>query len=131
VPVYEYRCPKCRRKSSVLFRTYAEVTEPACSTCHVPLTKLMSLFSTVKSEDTRAEELSDPSSFGDVDEDDPRSVARWARKMSSEAGEDLGPEFDEMVDAMERGEDPASFGEGVGEEDGGSDFAGGGDDLDD
>jgi len=29
--------------------------------------------------------------------------------MGKELGEDLGPEFDEMVDAVERGEDPAGL----------------------
>jgi len=72
--------------------------------------KLVSLFSTVKSEETRADELGDPEMFGDLDENDPRSVARWARRMGKELGEDLGPEFDEMVDAVERGEDPAAMG---------------------
>lgn len=71
--------------------------------------KLVSLFSTVKSEEARADDLSDPAAFGDLDEDDPRSVARWARRMGRELGEDLGPEFDEMIDAVERGEDPAAL----------------------
>lgn len=50
--------------------------------------------------------LSDPSAWGDVDESDPRSIARWARRMGREAGEDLGSEFDEMVERMEAGETP-------------------------
>jgi hypothetical protein len=28
------------------------------------------------------------------------------RKMSSEMGEDMGPEFDEMVDRLEKGQSP-------------------------
>ncbi len=50
--------------------------------------------------------LSDPSNFGDVDENDPKSVARMMRKMSGEMGEDMGPEFNEMVDRLESGESP-------------------------
>ena len=42
----------------------------------------------------------------DVDENDPQSVARWARRMREESGEDLGPEFDEMIGRMEAGEMP-------------------------
>ncbi len=118
VPVYEYRCPVCRRRTSVLFMTFAEVQTPACPRCSRPMDKLVSLFSTVKSEETRADELSDPSAFGDLDENDPRSVARWARRMGKELGEDLGPEFDEMVDAVERGEDPAALEDGMMGDDG-------------
>lgn len=89
--------------------TFAEVQAPACPRCDRPMDKLVSLFSTVKSEEARADELSDPNAFGDLDESDPRSVARWARRMGKELGEDLGPEFDEMVDAVERGEDPTAY----------------------
>jgi hypothetical protein len=52
------------------------------------------------------EALADPSRLGEVDENDPRSMARWARKMQREMGEDLGSEFDEMVEQMESGQLP-------------------------
>jgi hypothetical protein len=42
-----------------------------------------------------------------VDENDPKSIARFMRKMGDQmGGEDLGPEFDEMVNRMEAGESP-------------------------
>jgi hypothetical protein len=129
VPVYEYRCPTCRQRKSVLFLTFAEVQAPACPRGHGPMQKQVSLFSTVKSEDARADELSDPAMLGDLDEDDPRSVARWARRMGRELGEDLGPEFDEMVDAVERGEDPTALGP-EGELGGEGDDSGTGSELD-
>ena len=55
------------------------------------------------------ESLSDPSNFGDIDENDPRSVGKFMRRMGSEMGEDMGPEFDEMVGRLEAGEDPESI----------------------
>lgn len=61
----------------------------------------------------------------DIDENDPRAVARWARQMKNEMGEDLGPEFDDMVDRIEAGEDPDEVMGSEGE--GGGDF--GDDDL--
>lgn len=61
----------------------------------------------MKSEESRLEELADPSSLlSDLDENDPKSVARWMRRMSREIGEDMGPEFDEAIDRIEAGEDP-------------------------
>jgi len=39
----------------------------------------------------------------DVDENDPKSVARWLRSAREEMGEDLGPEFDEAMDELEAG----------------------------
>jgi len=50
----------------------------------------------------------DFSGIGDLDESDPRAVARWARQMKDEMGDDLGPEFDDMVSRIEAGEDPES-----------------------
>lgn len=58
----------------------------------------------LRSEESRLDDLADPSSFGDIDERDPRSVARWAKRMGSEMGEELGPEFDQAVEAMGSGE---------------------------
>jgi hypothetical protein len=76
---------------------------------------LVSLVSVVRSEESRLESLADPSSLAGLDEDDPRSIARWMRTMSQETGEDLGPEFDEMVDRLEAGEDPEEIESSLGD----------------
>jgi hypothetical protein len=39
-------------------------------------------------------------------EDDPRAMAQMMRKMGSEAGEDLPPEFNEVVDRLDAGQSP-------------------------
>jgi putative FmdB family regulatory protein len=108
MPIYEYRCADCKRRVSVFFRSFGEVSEPVCPNCGSrKLGRLVSRVATVKSEEARLESISDPSSFGDVDENDPKSVARFMRKMGNQmGGEDLGPEFGEMVDRLESGENP-------------------------
>jgi hypothetical protein len=58
----------------------------------------MSRFARVRSEDARLDSLADPSKFGDLDENDPKSVARWAKKMGGELGGDLGEDFDQMME---------------------------------
>jgi len=55
------------------------------------------------------EALADPANFGNVDENDPRSVGKFMRRMGSEMGEDMGPEFNEMVGRLEAGESPDSI----------------------
>jgi hypothetical protein len=50
--------------------------------------------------------MADLSDLPDFDESDPRSLGRWMRKMSAETGEDLGPEFEEVVGRLEAGENP-------------------------
>ena len=109
MPIYEYRCHSCRRRVSILWRTFADAAngQPVCPRCGgQELTRLVSKVSVLKSEEGRLDDLSDPSSLGDLDENDPKSVARWMRKMSSEMGEDLGDDLDEVVDRLEAGESP-------------------------
>ena len=108
MPIYEYRCGDCKRRVSVFFRSFATTTEPRCPNCGGEhLARLVSRVAAVKSEEARMEALADPSSFGDVDENDPKSMARFMRKMGDQVGgEDLGPEFSEMVDRLESGENP-------------------------
>jgi len=125
MPIYEYRCRKCGKRVSVLTLRVSEEAKPECDRCGSKrLQRLMSRFATVKSDDARLESLADPSNFSGVDENDPKSMARWMRKMGKEMGEDLaGEEFDQMVDQMESGQMP---------DEGGSDAGGlgSGDDLD-
>jgi putative FmdB family regulatory protein len=120
MPIYEYRCADCRRRISLFFQTFsaAESATPACSNCgSVRLSRLVSRVFQLKSEDAQLDDLADPSAFGDLDENDPKSVARWARKLGQQMGEDLGDDWGEMVDRMEAGEDleEAAGGPGMGE----------------
>jgi putative FmdB family regulatory protein len=109
MPIYEYRCHDCRRRVSIWWRTFSEAETGAarCPRCGgEKLTRLMSKVRVIRSEESRMEDLADPASLGDLDENDPRSIARWMRKMSDEVGEDIGPEFEEVVDRLEAGESP-------------------------
>lgn len=126
MPIYEYRCEACLKKDSVFFRSISVVKEPVCAHCgSEKMKRLVSLFAVVRSEDSRLDEMDDPSAFGDLDENDPRSVAKWARKMGAEMGEELGPEFNEMVDRMEAGEIPDEMMGGMDGMGGGMDGFGG------
>ena len=99
MPIYEYDCSDCRRRVSVLVRTIAAASDARCPRCGgAGLTRLMSRFATVKSEDARLESLADSSSYGDLDENDPGSVARFMKKMGKEFGDDLGDDFESAVD---------------------------------
>jgi putative FmdB family regulatory protein len=109
LPIYEYRCNKCRRRVTIFWRSFSEIreTSPRCSFCGgEDLTRLVSRVAVARSEESHLEDLADPSSLAGLDENDPKSMARWMRKMSREMGEDLGPEFDEVVDRLESGQSP-------------------------
>src|SRR5260370_9028681 len=99
VPIYEYECQGCRRRVSLLIRTLRPAEAPRCPRCNsAELSRLMSRFATVKSEDARLDSLSDPSSFGDLDENHPRSAAQLVKKMGSEMGDVLGPDLAPAMD---------------------------------
>ena|SRR5689334_23417518 len=106
MPIYEYECGDCRRRVSLLVRTFSAADSVACPRCGGHrLTRLMSRFSTVKSEDARLESLADSTSYSDLDENDPSSVARFMKKMGREFGDDLGEDFESAMDeAMAEGE---------------------------
>ncbi|MCL4459276.1 MAG: zinc ribbon domain-containing protein [Chloroflexi bacterium] len=114
MPIYEYRCEQCGRLSAVFRRNYESPVALSCPYCgHRELQKLISRFAVARSEESRLESLADPSKLGDVDESDPRSVARWARRMGRELGDELGNGFEEMTEQIASGELPP---EGVQEE---------------
>jgi putative FmdB family regulatory protein len=107
MPIYEYRCRHCGRRTTVFTRSINEQVHAVCEHCGSDdLRRLISRVAVVRSEESRLESLADPSTFGDLDENDPRSLGRFMRRMSQELGEDLGPEFDEVVDRLEAGQSP-------------------------
>jgi putative FmdB family regulatory protein len=116
MPIYEYECHDCRRRVSLLVLRPSAAPAPTCPHCQGSnLRRVMSRFATVKSEEARLESLGDPSSVGDLDENDPASVARFMKKMGKEFGDDLGDDFESAVDeALSEGEAETS-GEGASE----------------
>ena len=107
MPIYEYRCQGCKKRYSLFLRGFAQAAAPVCPYCSsTDAHRLISRFAVVKGEESRLEDMADPSKFGDLDENDPKSIARFARKMGQELGEEMPPEFDEMVDRLEAGENP-------------------------
>jgi putative FmdB family regulatory protein len=109
MPIYEYRCEDCKRRVTVLLRSFSEADRatPQCPHCQGEnLSRLISRVAVLRSEESRLEDLADPSSLAGLDEDDPKSIGRWMKQMSSELGEDMGPEFDEVVDRLESGQNP-------------------------
>ena len=116
MPIYEYRCLACKRRSSIFVRTVSSPVRAVCEHCgSAKMTRLMSKFAVQRA----TVNLDDPSAMDDLDENDPQAVARWARQMKDEAGEDLGPEFDDMITRIEAGEDPDDVMSGAEGDDGG------------
>jgi putative FmdB family regulatory protein len=107
MPTYDFICLDCRKRFDV-FLSYKEygVKPVTCSHCgsnnirrRVPRVRIM------KSEESRLEQLADPSMLNGID-DDPKALGQMMRKMGKEMGEELPPEFDDVVDRLEAGQSP-------------------------
>ncbi|MCR4397047.1 MAG: zinc ribbon domain-containing protein [Candidatus Saccharicenans sp.] len=115
MPIYEFRCQECRRKSSFLVLSVRSQFERRCQHCGSPrLVRLISRVGVLRSEESRLESLADPSRLGDLDEKDPKSIARWMKKLGREVGEELGPDFEEEVDRAVEEAEQQQAGEGGG-----------------
>ena len=130
MPIYEYKCGGCGRKVSLFFPSFsaaesrAAAGENRCPRCDSPnLSRVMSRARALKAVGGAYEvdadngmEMGGLNGMGDVDDelmagidqDDPREVARWARRMKESLGEefDMGPDFDQALSRIEKGEDP-------------------------
>ena len=116
MPIYEFECRDCHRKTTSLVMSRERIGEVRCRRCgSANLEKLFSRFATPKSEDARLESLADPSAMAGVDEDDPQSVARFMKRMGKEMGEDFGDDIDQAIE-----EEMAGGGAEGGDDDGGA-----------
>jgi putative FmdB family regulatory protein len=111
MPTYQYRCFNCKRRFDV-FMLYSEYGTLAVHCTHCGSEKVQRRIGRIRfarSEDSRMDDLTDPSGLEGL-EDDPKSLGRMMRKMKNEMGsemdEDIGPEFDEVVDRLEKGQSP-------------------------
>lgn len=115
MPVYVFRCLDCGRTNqlSYSFSEYEEAA-PACKHCGSEnLRRRIGRVAVAKSEDARLDSMMDESALAGLDEEDPRALGRFMRKMSKEMGEDLGDEFGEVVDRLEKGQSPEEIEESM------------------
>jgi putative FmdB family regulatory protein len=99
MPIYEYRCDECGRISEFLLIKTEEIFIPQCKKCKSKkMSRVLSKVRVIRSEESRMESLADPSKWGDLDEKDPKSMARMMKRLGKELGEELGEDADQMVD---------------------------------
>jgi putative FmdB family regulatory protein len=116
MPIYEYQCANCGQKARKFWRTYSAVDDSSlqCPRCgEHGFQRLVSRVSVLRSEDTRLDDLADPSSLAGLDEEDPKALGQWLRKMGRELGEEMPPEFDEVIDRLESGQSPEEIEESM------------------
>ncbi len=99
MPIYEYRCLDCNKRSSILLLSHYPSSPPACTHCgSARLERLLSRFAAPKSEESRLESLADDETLAGVDDQDPASMERLMKRMGEEMGEDVGEEMSQALD---------------------------------
>jgi len=120
MPIYEFQCNECKRKSSFLQRSVSVSISPICPNCGgSDLVRCVSKFAYHKSEATILEEAGDPSrAHGNPDYyKDPRVIGRWAENRLADMGVDMNSEeykdtfatVREKIDAARDGELPSEL----------------------
>lgn len=138
MPIYEYYCPD----NHTIYQFYAKTlaqgnTVPKCpDNPRFRMKKILSQFAVTsggKSDDAAAANAApgsggDPAEdarmeaamgamereFSNIDENDPRAMARMMRRMSELTGEKIDGEMEEVVRKLEEGADPESLEEELG-----------------
>ncbi len=110
MPSYDFRCDNCKRRVVLTYKTYAAYDQatPTCSYCgSTHLTRWITRVGIAKSEDRRfGDSEPDDAALDDLAQADPATLGRYMRRMSDETGEDLGEEFNEVVERLEQGQAP-------------------------
>jgi putative FmdB family regulatory protein len=99
MPLYEYHCLDCKKRSTILVLSLAHQAPVVCSHCSsTRVERILSRFASPKSKEARLDALADPSNLAGMDENDPQSMARFMKTMGEEMGEDLGDDFSEVTE---------------------------------
>jgi len=142
MPIYEYLCPECNVVFSFMVRNVKKAKRAYCPRCGNTKTmeKVLSRFAfsgrTRKGSDASGADSAAGSGGDDmpdlspkqeqemmrlmsqmegIDEEDPKQIGTFMRKMSEITGESLEPEMEEAVRRLEAGEDPDKIEEDLGD----------------
>lgn len=113
MPVYEYHCKSCRRKVSLLVKGYSSPPELVCPRCgSADMIRLFSTFTLGRSFESDYEDiLSDNGLVKGLENNDPRALAEWGKRMSRSMDDDsMAPEWEDTMYNMEQGRYPEETG---------------------
>jgi putative FmdB family regulatory protein len=108
MPIYEYVCKACGKRSSLLFRSYSSIeAKPRCPHCNsLKLRRALSAPGLI-----RARSASDSS--GELRAVDPRKAVESLSRQYDQAGIDPGGGFEEVAKLAARGDSPDTLKEAV------------------
>lgn len=108
MPVYEYICQACKRRTSVFVRKIGQEVSPVCASCGGrDLSRAFSSFAYHKSMATIHEESGSPDTAGPDYYSDPRNIGRWTESKFEQYGMEMPSQVKEMIQSAREGELPA------------------------
>ena len=108
MPTYDFICNACEKRFEI-FLTFSEYGKKVVHCAHCESTNVrrrMTKVRIARSDESRLESAANDFSGLEGLEDDPKALGRMMRKMGGEMGEDLPPEFNDVVDRLEAGQSP-------------------------
>ncbi len=108
MPTYDFICNACEKRFEI-FLTFSEYGKKTVHCAHCESTNVrrrMTKVRIARSDESRMESAANDFSGLEGLEDDPKALGRMMRKMGGEMGEDLPPEFNDVVDRLEAGQSP-------------------------
>ena len=108
MPTYDFICNACEKRFEI-FLTFSEYGKKTVHCTHCESTNVrrrMTKVRIARSDESRLESAANDFSGLEGLEDDPKALGRMMRKMGGEMGEDLPPEFNDVVDRLEAGQSP-------------------------
>ena len=108
MPTYDFICNTCNQRFDI-FQTFSEYGKQPVNCIHcnsADVRRRMTKVRIAKSETSRMESMTDGIENLEGLENDPQALGQMMRKMGTEMGEELPPEFDDVVDRLEAGQSP-------------------------
>lgn len=100
MPLFDYKCADCGQRFSLLLGVVAEPQSEKCPACRsLSIHRLISRFARLRSDDELIDSIADPSVIGDLE--DPKQLGSWMKRVGREMGEDLGDDFDEVLQGID------------------------------
>lgn len=132
MPIYEFYCESCNRVYRFISKKVNTGKVPGCPKCSVGLRRMISQFATISGrKDDAEDDTGVPPGFDEAKmekamaalageaekmrEDDPRQAATLMRKLSEMTGLNMGPQMEDALTRLERGEDPEKIEEEMGD----------------